>query len=378
MASARVVKEKNGTYTVRVKVKRPPDEAHPTEWWGTDTKRGFQRKGDAEDYRTTELAKIKGNTYTRPSKITPPQLRDRWIKALPANHEPATVASYERWSARFADRFAQREVSTLQVDDIEGWVAELRDAGLSDTSAGYALSVVKIMLKQAAVWGIVARNVASLTKRPKPDTKERRVWDLTQIKAFGAHVEGDSDAAAIRLLLFCGIRLGELLGLRLEDVDLSAPEIRIRQTRVTVKGQVLTGRPKTAKSRRTIGLDARTADVLRRHLETRELEKMVAGDAWVESGLVFTDQLGRGIRPGTFRRRFAKLVASSGLPVISVHDCRHSHATAALASGQPIKVVSERLGHSNIGITLNTYGHVLPGQDAALATAVAALIDDED
>ena len=279
MASARIVKEKNGSYTVRLKVKRPDGR------WGTDTKRGFRRKADAEAYRTEQLARIDGAAYVRPSRVTVGQFGARWLPTIPATHAPATVASYRHWWGRFEERFRHREVSSLQPDDVEAWVAELAagdDARkpVSATSAGYGLAVVKIALKQAVVWGIVNRNVASLVKAPRSDTAERQIWSPAEIKAFLAHVETERDYVAWRLMLTTGMRLGEVAGLEVADIDLDAARLRVHQTRTVVHGHVLVGTPKTAKSRHVVNLDAKTVEVARRHLETRELERQYAGSAW--------------------------------------------------------------------------------------------------
>jgi integrase len=343
--------------------------------WKTKTVRGFARKKDAEGY--VDGLGIKRGYYRPSPRSSVNQLRDRWLPTLPATRSANTVRVYEAWTGRFAERYGDRQVSELRLDDLERWLTEL-SRSMSPTTVASARTIVSVMLNQAVKWEIITRNPAKLVAAPRLDTAERSVWDPSQMGSFLSHTETDRLAAAYRLLLTTGVRLGCLLGLRDEDVDLDRSEIRIRQTRIMCNGRVLTGKPKTEKSRRTIALDDRTVAMLRRYRDTRDLEKMVAGDDWQGSGLFFTDEIGRGIHPDNFRRYFARLVKSSGLPRITVHDCRHSYATAALASGVPVKLVSERLGHANIGITLNTYGHVLPGQDAAVAKEVAALIDKDE
>jgi integrase len=104
-------------------------------------------------------------------------------------------------------------------------------------------------------------------------------------------------------------------------------------------------------------------------------ERLRGGPAWIDTGLVFTMPDGRGWHPDVMTRAFARLVKRSGLPRIRLHDLRHTHATHLLAAGTNVRVTSERLGHASVAFTLDVYGHVLPGQQADAAAAVAALVD---
>jgi integrase len=130
----------------------------------------------------------------------------------------------------------------------------------------------------------------------------------------------------------------------------------------------------TAGSRRVLALDAETIAALREH-RRRQLEERVAwGSAWVDSGLVFVRENGRPLMPERVTRRFARLARAAGLEPIRVHDLRHSYATAALLAGAPTKVVSQRLGHRTVAMTLDTYSHVVDGLDQTVADLVAGTI----
>ena len=162
-------------------------------------------------------------------------------------------------------------------------------------------------------------------------------------------VRGDPLYAAWLLFATTGMRRGEVAGLRWVDVDLNAGRVSPRRRRVVVNYEVLVSEPKTAKGRRSLALDPATVTALREH-RTQQLEQRLAvGPRWQDSGLVFTWPDGRPIHP-------------------------HRFSTAALAAGVPAKVVSERLGHATIAITMDTYSHVLPGLDAQAAGTVARLI----
>jgi hypothetical protein len=138
--------------------------------------------------------------------------------------------------------------------------------------------------------------------------------------------------------------------------------------------QQVTPRPETATSHRQLALDPFTTTVLKAHRVLQLQDRLAWGPAWIETGLVFTREDGQILHPEHVTKRFARLVRDAGLPPITLHGVRHSYATAALAAGEPLKVVSERLGHASTSITANLYQHVLPSMDERTANAVANLI----
>jgi integrase len=184
-----------------------------------------------------------------------------------------------------------------------------------------------------------------------------------------------------------GMRRGEVAGLRDLDLDLDAGWVAPRRPRVVVNHQVHVSDPKTVAGRRLLALDPATVAALREHVELRKAERAQLTEWGVPvgtSGLLFTDVDGTPLHPDRFRKRFQRLAAKVeweqdgarrvGLPPIRLHDLRHTYATVALQAGVPVKVVSERLGHASIAVTLKIYAHVLPGMDRAAANAVAGVI----
>jgi integrase len=164
------------------------------------------------------------------------------------------------------------------------------------------------------------------------------------------------------------------MGLRWQDVDLVAPSIAIRQTRVQLGYETIVSTPKTQNGRRLVALDPATAAALS-ELRTRREEESAGEDRTLEPGdIVFTDEQGEPLHPERATRLFHKASKKAGVPEIRLHDLRHSHASLALAAGIHPKVVSERLGHANIGITLDTYSHLLPALSEEAACRVAALV----
>ncbi|MGI8754047.1 MAG: site-specific integrase [Acidimicrobiales bacterium] len=171
-----------------------------------------------------------------------------------------------------------------------------------------------------------------------------------------------------------GMRRGEVLGLRWRDVDLDARRLSVHQAVISVAYALQVADVKTGTSRRTIDLDPRTVAALH-SWRKRQLEgRLALGEQHEDHGLVFARPEGAPIHPDLFSKTFDRLVARSGLPVIRLHDLRHSHASLLLKSRVPVKVVSERLGHATPAFTMTVYQHVLPGMQAEAATTFADLL----
>ncbi len=228
-------------------------------------------------------------------------------------------------------------------------------------------------LADAHRFGLVPRNVAALVKPPAPVRAELSTWTAEEMRQFLAAVADDRLMPAFRLLASTGMRRGEVLGLRWSDVDLARSRLRVNRSFTAVDEALVWASPKTTRSRRTLSLDPETVGVLRAHRARQTEEKLEAGPAWIEDGLVFCNELGGPLQPDRFTRAFTAAARRSGMRPIRLHDLRHTWATLALQAGIHPKVVSERLGHATTGITLDIYSHVQPELDAHAATTVAQL-----
>ena len=175
------------------------------------------------------------------------------------------------------------------------------------------------------------------------------------------------------LLLVTGLRRGEAIGLRWEDVDLDSRGLFVVQQITEVNGRPVVGTPKTKRGVRLVPVDSETVALLCRHREGQQLERSAWGPEWDDEGLVFTREDGSPLRPGYVTRHFEKLAQDAGLPPLRLHDLRHANASLALQAGVDLKVVSERLGHSQLAVTADLYTHVHRGlgQDAADRIAAA-------
>jgi integrase len=206
-----------------------------------------------------------------------------------------------------------------------------------------------------------------------------RVWDDEQVRLFLAEAKRTSAYYALYLTaLTTGMRQGELLGLRWKDVDLAAGVASVQQTLYRLGKTLLTKEPKSARSRRPVALPPLLVVTLREVQEIQATRRRDLGSAYVDHGLIFCQPDGKPLHAHNVSQRdFRRVVKRAGVPRIRFHDLRHCHATLLLQQGVHPKVVQERLGHSTITMTLDTYSHVLPGmQECAAADLEKRLLPE--
>jgi integrase len=348
------------------------------------SKGGFRTKRECHEALNEALAALRTGTFVEPSQRTLGVfLVEEWLPAIrPPKMRPSTWLSYQKNVERhIVPALGRLPLQRLTPAQLAAFYRSLLEHGRRDGRGGLAPKTIRNIhgalhaaLKDAVRWGYVARNVAAAADLPKGMLPEMHVWSPEQLRAFLDQVRNDRLYAAWLLLATTGMRRGEVAGLRWVDVDLDAGRVSPRRPRVVVNYEVVVSEPKTAKGRRSLALDPATVAALREHRVRQLEERLAVGPRWQDSGLVFTWPDGRPLHPERFSRWFEQHARAAGLPKIRLHDVRHSYATAALAAGIPAKVVSERLGHANIAITMDIYSHVLPGLDAQAAGTVARLI----
>jgi integrase len=174
------------------------------------------------------------------------------------------------------------------------------------------------------------------------------------------------------------MRRGEVLGLRWSDVDLDSSTLTIRSTRIRYGSTTATSTPRTARGNRTIAIGPMTCAALKAWKRAQTVERLFCGPAWQQTPTAWSSPSPNGSAPNpeAFSNLFRTLVRQSGLSPIRLHDLRHSYATAALAAGVPVKVLSQRVGHADVGVTLAVYAHVLPGDDEEAARRADALLSE--
>jgi integrase len=254
---------------------------------------------------------------------------------------------------------------------VQSFYRDRLDTGLSASTVHKMHDILRRGLAQAVRWHLVPRNVADTAKPPRPASKEMHALSANETRKLLEAAGGDRLEALYILAIHTGMRQGEMLALRWQDVDLENAVVSVRRTLTRSGGKVAFGEPKTNKSRRSIRLTSQAVEALRSHLDRQLREMEILGDRYQDQGLVFTTDTGGPINPSNLRQRsFAPLLERAGLPHMRFHDLRHTCATLLLSRGVHPKFVQELLGHATIAITLDTYSHVMPSMGDATARAM--------
>lgn len=301
---------------------------------------------------------------------------EQWLEAKRSTVRPSTWLSYSVNVRRHVlPRVGRVPLTKLGPQDLQKLYADALASGLSSTSVRHIHAMLHAALAQAESWGLIARNVARLVQPPRAARKETRTLTDEQARTLLESARSSRLEALYVVALSTGMREGELLALRWSDVDLDGAHIQVRATLQRTESGHAFGPPKTARSRRHVALTRAAVAALRRHKGVQAGERLRAGAAWEDMGLVFANEIGRPMDPSNLlRRSFYPLLQAAGLPRIRFHDLRHSAATLMLSRNIHPKVVSEMLGHSQVAVTLDLYSHVTPTMQREAAAALDAVL----
>jgi integrase len=348
----------------------------------THTIRGIKR--EAEQRRAALLHTLATGSYVEPSKQTVGAYLGRWLRDYARTGvAPATFDRYEEIvRLHLNPTLGAVPLTRLRPGHIlaalEHWrkPAEVGGRALAPRTVLHHYRVLHEALQQAVRWQLLAINPVAAVSPPRADRPEMRALDRHQAARLLAALNGSEFESMTITALYTGARLGELRGLRWQDIDLARGSLSVQQTARTIKGGIAFGVPKTHRSRRSVALPMAVIDSLQARRKVQLEDRLRAGAAWQEGALVFTDALGRPASEHRLRHTFQRALTIAGLPRIRFHDLRHTMATLMLSQGEHPKVVSERLGHVNVNITLDTYSHVLPGLQEAAADRLAAALSE--
>jgi len=266
-------------------------------------------------------------------------------------------------------------LAKLSPDEVQAFLNAKLESGLSPRRVAMLHAILRRALVTAERWGLASRNVAKLVDPPRVPRHEIRPLTPEQARLLLDAAVGDRLEALYVTALATGLRQGELLGLRWEDVDLEARKtLRVSHSLARVKGKLELLEPKTERSRRMVVLPEVVVTALRAHRTRQRMERLVAGSRWVDTGHVFATTVGTALDAATVTRSFQRALDRAGLPRNRFHDLRHAAATFLLAQGFTLEDVKNLLGHSSIVLTSNTYGHVLEQRQRQVARGMDAVL----
>jgi integrase len=344
-------------------------------------KRGFKTKRAAQEAINELEHSLTTGTYVKPNKILyRDYMIEQWLEDKHTRVKRQTLNTYT-WLVKMhiLPVLGGTELGKLTPMQIQGLYNKLTKAGnLSDENIQKAYTLINDSLSKAERWGLIQKNPAALVDRPKMTRKEVMVWSMDEVKRFLKHSDNESRYhIAFELALASGMRQGEILGLRWQDVDFENNCVRITQT-LSNDGKEIQPYTKTRAGTRNIDLPAETMNKLKKHKKRVEIEKLEAeSGSYRDLNLVVCSKNGTPTNKSNIRRVFDKTIMKAGLKKMKFHGMRHTHATLLLLQGVNPKVVSERLGHSSVKITLDVYSHLLPSMQKETAEQLGrALYED--
>ncbi len=385
MSQGHIRRQGTGSWQIKFDLGRDPVTGKRVSKYVTF--RGNKRQAQAE--LTRLLAHRNAGSYVDPTKMTVGEYLQHWLTAdVERRVGKRTAARYRQIVERnITPRIGHvplRKLTAAHIEAFEaglqcdGWVKpkakgkEDRHRGLSKQTVLHVHRILSQALNHAVRLEVLVKNPARQVTPTKPDKLEIKILDKQEIPALLKAAKGTSLYVPVLVGITTGIRRGELLGLRWSDVDLTAGNLTVNQAMQRTKGEFEFKSPKTSTSRRTIMLPSVTIEALQTHYKAQLEDRMKLGLGRDRHGLVFTRADGKPLDPDSLSKAFMRLVIKSKVTPITLHGLRHTHISHLLMDGVHVKVVSERAGHANVNITLNTYAAYIPTMQADAALRVNA------
>jgi integrase len=357
-----IYKRPNGTWSAQISLQ------------GRRLSRTFKTQRECQEWLKKTRGQIDDGLTFASTKVRLGEYIGTWLTGIKTSIRQNTFVHYEQLNRCYiTPQLGLMRLRDLKSEHIQGFYNQLSADGVGTFYILKIHAVLHRALEQAVKTSMISRNPATYALPPKKPITEMEILSENQVSLLFIASKGNRLEALYHLAVISGAREMELLGLKWSDLDWIKKTLKVERQLVRPDGDgVKFSSPKTRYGRRVIALGTKTIEVLRLHYEHQQEERLTAGDAWKEYGLIFTTRIGTPIHPRNLMRDFKKLLLAAGLPPIRFHDLRHSSASLLLSQGVPVIEVSRRLGHSRASITLDVYGHLIPG----MQSQVAEMLDD--
>jgi integrase len=361
-----IVKVKDNLWRGAVVIGRDENGNLKRKWFNGKTKKEVIEK------MQPVLALISAGDYVEPSKTSLGEWLDAWLSEYKKNVlKPTTYDSYEtNIRCHLKPGLGHISLKDLKTVDIQRFINDKFEGGVSTALIRKLKNIIHGSLKQAMVNQLVTKNVSEGVVLPTHKQKEIRVFSKDEEKAFINELKGDRLEVAFKLDLVSGLRIGELLGLTWDCIDLTNGIITVKQSLIRVKNRsknpekknlyIIENTTKTRNSKRKVPIPKAAVSMLQKYKLKQEWEKRIAEGTYEDNNLLFCTALGNRIIPRNAERSFARVAKKAGITGASIHSLRHTYATRLFEKGVAAKTVSELLGHKNVSHTLDVYTHVLP------------------
>jgi integrase len=329
------------------------------------------------------LNQLDNGIFVRPGKVTVAEYLQQWLTDYAElNCSPKTIEGYRQLvNSHLIPELGNIKLVELEARHLQAMYARKKEAGLSARTVRYLYNLISQVLNYSMKQGIFNRNVALNTEPPRIEYKELNTIRPEQIGIFLKAASKTPHYALFHLLLHTGLRRGEALALKWKYVDMGLASLGVQaylsvtQSLGKVNGKTYLKEPKTGSGKRRVALSPSSILVLRQHKAEQQRLFTSLGHSLTEDDYVFCHHDGTPFDPSTISHTFADTLQKADLPPMPLHGLRHSHATILLQAGTHPRVVMERLGHSSIRVTLDTYSHVVGGLQELAAQKFDDLIE---
>ena len=336
-------------------------------------------KKAAQTYLNKTLREIDQGTFVDPTPVLLGEYLDKWLEAAAKPRlAPNTFEHYQDVLSRYVrPALVNHKLANIRALDVQTLYSDLQKRGLSARTVRYTHAVLNSAFKQAVKWGLIAQNPASLVELPKKERKEMQYLSQEYAAKFLEAAASDRFGSYFHLAIVTGMRPSECLGLQWKDINFGTSMVTIQRALLWKRDGIwYFGEPKTSKSRRSIPLTTSLVLALKEHKRKQAEERLKAGPKYQNLDLVFANVEGGPLMPhNLIVRHFKPILKKAELSEsLRLYDLRHSCATLLLEAGENPKVVSERLGHSSVVMTLDTYTHVLPSMQKSASEKLKKML----
>lgn len=348
-------------------------------------------KRDAEQKKRQLMTEMENNKYVKPTNLTVGELLDKWYEEyVLVENDVNTIRGYQqRINNHLKPELGHYHLNRLTTDNVRQYYTKLRKSGNLRNGEGLSnQSILHIhrILKQAFNWAIFMKltNANPLVgmKNPKiiKDSDKLQHLNNSELYALLQACSGTIWETPIYIAAYTGARQEEVLGLCWDCVDMKAKTITIRRTTVIVDGETqLKNRAKNHTSKRTINISDKLIKALKKEQETQALRKLAFGDLYQSRNLVCAREDGSFMHGSNLTIGLQRILKKAELPIVNFHALRHTHISLLIMNshklGTDILSISKRAGHSSIRTTMDTYGHLMPGQQEKTAGSFDMLLD---
>lgn len=379
--------QKRGERSFRIRIELPRDPGTGRRRFHLETLKGNPAeavkdvKARAKARAVELIDKLNKGQYVEPTTVTVKKYMTQWLDH-PGDRAPKTVERYQEIAEQqIYPHLGEITLQKLTPGHIQDWHGVLLKSGgmngkpLSPRTVGHAHRLLHTALARAAAGQVVFRNVAAAIKAPKVADSEVVILQAGQITDVLGKLRDHALYPIVVVALGTGLRRGEILALRWQDVDLEGGALRVERSLEETKAGLRFKSPKTKHGRRTVPLPPSVVETLRAHRRAQaELRLALGRGRHPDDALVFCEPDGASLSPDCLSRNWARIVKVRKLPKVKFHALRHTHVSALIAAGLDVVSVSRRIGHGSPALTLRVYSHLFAARDAKTRDAAAIAV----